>query len=159
MVSYLTIFHIHRDTGCFGIFPSSGILEFGNWICFRLQVRQVKVPTLLDSSERANCSHSPTSSPEVPSNCVIYSTIRTLKNLFKVSHIFTCILNACLSHSFRVVRSHWWQCARARTACDWAFGYRLRYGCMWMKFRSVLACIKKGLGIEWSPTHIEPAKY
>jgi hypothetical protein len=45
----------------FGLFPSSGILEtrkqrFGNWMCFRPQVRG-ETPILLGSLERAYLSH------------------------------------------------------------------------------------------------------
>jgi hypothetical protein len=45
----------------FGLCPSSGILEtskhFGNWICFRPQVRVEKTPTQLCPLESANLNH------------------------------------------------------------------------------------------------------
>jgi hypothetical protein len=47
----------------FGLFPSSGFLEnrkkcrFGNWICFRPQVKGKKTPTQLGPLEKANLSH------------------------------------------------------------------------------------------------------
>jgi hypothetical protein len=47
----------------FGLFPSSGILgtrktqRFGNWICFRPQVRGEETPTLLGPLDRANLNH------------------------------------------------------------------------------------------------------
>jgi hypothetical protein len=47
----------------FGIDPSFGILRdqktrrFGNWICFRLQMRWGRTPTQLGPVERANLNH------------------------------------------------------------------------------------------------------
>jgi hypothetical protein len=45
-----------------GLYPSSGIsrntLRFGNWICFRPQVKKVgRVPAQLGPLERANLNH------------------------------------------------------------------------------------------------------
>jgi hypothetical protein len=46
-----------------GLCPSSGLLEtsktqrFGNWICFRPQVREEKTPAQLGPLERANLNH------------------------------------------------------------------------------------------------------
>jgi hypothetical protein len=52
------VYNTHNYLG-FGLLPSSGILDarkqrFGNWICFR---PQVKGDTLLGPLERANPNH------------------------------------------------------------------------------------------------------
>jgi hypothetical protein len=55
-----------QDHWVFGLYPSSGILKkrrthpFGNWICFRPQVRGQETSTQLGPLERANLNHWPT---------------------------------------------------------------------------------------------------
>jgi hypothetical protein len=51
-----------QDYWVFGLCPSSGILKnrrtrFGNWICFRPQVRGQETPTQLGLLERASLNH------------------------------------------------------------------------------------------------------
>jgi hypothetical protein len=63
-----------------GLCPLSGILEtrkqcFGNWICFRPQVREWETPTLLGPIETANFNHRTivrTSNPRFQTNFITF---------------------------------------------------------------------------------------
>jgi hypothetical protein len=59
---------IHKITGSLDFFHCQVFLgiktrRFGNWICFRPQVKGEKTPTQLGPSERANLNHSLTTGP------------------------------------------------------------------------------------------------